>query len=512
MSAAQSGSAVETDDFVFIFVSASGSVASSNTPAPPTGFAELVQWQAMGTSTTSSWGLYVKRRAPGDTNYDIPQINVGRTNIVTAHAWWVDGTDAADVVEWTIGTLKTRAASGGTFSTDAPSVTTPETDAMVFAFGAERTAAAETESQLTVSGTGWTKQLALLGVSAANSTITVASKGMAVAGATGDCTFTSVNTQASNGHALQVIIPAADGIITPPSTVAGTLYDGTQVVTGSWYVMEQPGDVIAPLDFAGMIHPGSPSIDAMLDKPVFYCGHRGGSANYPEMSMHAYTQAALRGYDALEISLARSSDGVWFGLHDASLDRTSLGTGGGSGTTLVASTMTWAEIQAYDIRPATVAPVDALHKPYMELEDLLDAYGKTHVLFIDPKSAAGNSTYRAELIAILQNRSYWQERMVAKTVPGNSTNAWATAARAAGFQVNAMFYPADNFVTYHAQADILGMDHGASSGVWTSIVALGKPVMVHVCQNTTQVAAGTANGAVGAMVSGIVQVPRVPGL
>jgi hypothetical protein len=512
MSAGSTGTALATDDFVFIFLNSSGGISASNTPTPPTGFTELVTWQAMGTSTTTCWALYVKRRGAADGNYTVPQVNINRTNIVTANVFWVDGANAAEIVDWFIGTIQSRAASGGTVNTVAPSVNTTVTDSMVFAFGAERTSAAETASDLTVSGTGWTKQAALLGSTAAMATLTIASKGVASAGASGNVTFTTINTQTANGAALQVIIPAAAGVPTFPDSVDGYIWDGTQAQTGKWYVAG-PSDTVLGLDYAGMIHPGYDSIDAMLADDFFYCAHRGGSNNWPEMSMQGYTQSALRGYGALEISLARSSDGVWFGLHDASLDRTSLGTGGGSGTTYVASTMTWADIQTHDIRPATGAPVDAVtHQPYMELEDLLDAYINSHVIFVDPKSAGGNSTFRAELIAILKARSNWAEKIVAKTVPGNSTNAWATAARAAGFQVNAMFYSADNFTTYHAQADILGMDYNASGSVWTSIVALGKPVMAHVCPDAAAVATGLSKGADGAMVSGVAQAARVPDL
>lgn len=509
MSAGTTGVAPATGDFIFILVDASGGVSGANTPNPPTGFIELVTWQAQGTSTTSSWGLYVKRREVGDSNYIVPQSNINRAAAVFAHVFWVEGADAADPADWVIGTIQSRAASGGTVNTVAPSVTTVSTDNMAFAFGIERTSASETASDLTVSGTGWTKQLALLGQAAANSTLTIASKGMASAAATGNVTFTSINTQATNGAALQVIIPAADAAPDWPDSVDGTLYDGSDVITGKWYVMGASDEVLG-LDYAGMIHPGAPSITDMLARPDgFYCGHRGASANYPEMSLQAYTQVALRGYDALELSLARSSDGVWFGLHDASLDRTSLGTGGGSGTTYVASAMTWTDIQTHDIRPSTIAPVNTDHAPYVRLEDILDAYLPSHVIFIDPKAALA---FRAELIGILQSYDGWQDRIVAKYVPGNSTNSWLTSARAAGFQTNAMFYDGDNFATYHAQADILGMEYGAASGTWTAIKALGKPVMAHVIQTTGNLATAVTRDADGYMVSGVIQMPRVPGL
>lgn len=503
MSAGTTGTAIAVGDFIFLLLDATGTTANANTPAPPTGFRELVTWQALGTSGTTTYAIYAKKREVGETNYDIPQTNVGRTNKVNVHVAWFDGANANVVDEWIVGTIGTRAGSGGTFNTDAPSVTTLANNSMVFAIGAERTTAAETETDLTVSGTGWTKQAAILGAAAASTTFTIASKGMASAGASGVVTFTSINTQSTNGAAVQIVVPALPDA--PPSSVAGNIWDGTNVVAGQWFVAGA-SDTVLPLSWAGMIWPGYASITAMLAEDFFYLGHRGGSGNWPEMSMQGYTQAALRGYGALEVSLARTSDGVWIGCHDASLDRTALGTGGGSGTTYVVSTMTWADVQTHDQLPVTGAPVDTQHRPYARLEDILDAYLDSHVIFIDPKS--GNS-FRAELITLLKTYPNWQEKIVAKTVPGSANSSWLASARAAGFVCNAMFYEGENFTTYHTQADILGMEYTAASGTWTSIKSHGKPVIAHVVPSTTAIATAISLGADGATVSRPNQVPLV---
>lgn len=508
MSAGTTGTAIATGDYVVIIVDAAGSTTTANTPVVPTGFRELIPWQALGTSTSTCYGVYIRKRVSTDTDYTITQSNVGRANAVHARVFWIDGAGAKGVDDWALGTIQTRAASGGTFNTIAPSVTTTIDNSMVWAFGLERTTATETDTQLTVAGTGWTKQLAYLGPAVSDTTVTIASKGMATAGATGDATFTAPNTQATNGAAFQLVVPPAD--TAPPTSVAGTMYDGSNVVNGHWYVKNSvassgPTGVDA-CSWAGMVWPGYSSITEMLSKDPFYCGHRGGSVNWPEMSLQGYTQAALRGYGALEVSLARTSDGVWFGLHDASLDRTSLGTGGGSGTTYVASSMTWAQVQTHDILPATGSPVDTTHRPYATLDEILSAYLKSHVIFIDPKAALA---YRNELISILKTYPDWQDKIVAKYVPGNSNVSWLSAARTAGFVTNAMFYASDTFATYQAQADILGMEYGASSTVWTQIKSYGKPVIGHVCPSQASVNTAIANGADGLMVSGPNQVRLV---
>jgi hypothetical protein len=500
MSAGTTGTALAVGDFVFLLLDSTGTTANANTPAPPTGFRELVTWQALATSGTTTYGIYVKKRTVGETNYSIPQLNVGRTNKVNCHAFWVDGANADIVDNFVLGTIGTRAGSGGTFDTIAPSVTTSANNAMVFAIGAERTTAAETEAQLTVSGTGWAKQAAILGAAAASTTFTVASKGMASSGASGAVTFTNVNTQATNGAALQIIIPALPDA--PPSSFPGQIWDGTNLVNGQWFVAGA-GDTIDPLLWAGMIWPGYESIDAMLAEDFFYSGHRGGSGNWPEMSMQAYTQAALRGYGGLEVSLARTSDGVFIGNHDGSLDRTSLGT---VGSTLLVSAMTWAAVQTHDQLPVVGAPVTTDHQPYARLEEILDAYIDSHVLWIDIKTA---SAFRNDLVTLLKTYPNWHEKIVAKSVPGSGNSSWLATARAAGFVTNAMFYEGENFTTYHAQADILGMEYSASGGTWTSILSHGKPVVAHVVPSTTALATAVGLGAAGATVSRPNQVPLI---
>ena len=61
----------------------------------------------------------------------------------------------------------------------------------------------------------------------------------------------------------------------------------------------------------------------MKAKTGFTWAHRGNSNLYAEHTMNAYQNAVSRGHVCLEYSMARTSDGVWFGLHDADINRTS---------------------------------------------------------------------------------------------------------------------------------------------------------------------------------------------
>ena len=255
---------------------------------------------------------------------------------------------------------------------------------------------------------------------------------------------------------------------------------------------------------------GYSSVTAMLAQSPFYVAHRGGSADWPEMSLHAYTQSVFWGVGAIELSLARTSDGVWFGLHDASLDRTSLNTGGGSGTSLVASNMTWAQVQAYQIQYPTVANASSLPKPYMRWEEIIAAYYPSHVIFVDPKVA---TSHTGELLAMMDALPGTPtDHFVAKSygVTGGVSNlsGWPHDAAAHGYATWGYFYQADaaNFATYQGRYTILGMDYTADAATWSSIMSYGKPVIGHIVPNSTAASTALGYGAAGLMVSGVQEV------
>lgn len=238
---------------------------------------------------------------------------------------------------------------------------------------------------------------------------------------------------------------------------------------------------------------GYSTVSAMLAQTPFYIAHRGGSDDWPEMSLYAYSQAVFWGMGALEVSLGRSSDGVWFGLHDGTLDRTSGTTG------FTASAHTWAEIQQYQI---TIKPSNP--QPYMRFEEILAAYYNSHVIMVDPKNA---TAYISEMLDIMD------------AMPGTPTNKFivkyygattyvSTPARARGYKTWGYFYQSDsaNFGTYQGNWDLLGMDYNADGATWTNILSYGKPVIGHTIGTTTAANTALGYGASGLMVSGIQEV------
>lgn len=102
-------------------------------------------------------------------------------------------------------------------------------------------------------------------------------------------------------------------------------------------------------------------------QPVLIVAHRGNMAEYPEDTMGAVLDAARLGADGIEIDAHQSADGTWWIMHDATVDRTTDGTG-------FVADLGDAEIEALviDGGPGFDAHRDAeVHPP--RLEDVLTA-------------------------------------------------------------------------------------------------------------------------------------------
>ncbi|MEY9952396.1 glycerophosphodiester phosphodiesterase [Leifsonia sp. EB34] len=230
--------------------------------------------------------------------------------------------------------------------------------------------------------------------------------------------------------------------------------------------------------------------------------HHGGSRDWPEMSMLGYRNSVLLGARALEVSLARTSDGVWFGLHDATLDRT-------SGTTdFVASEHTWAEVSRHRISASETTDPSQPAQPYARFEDIVAAFAATHVLYVDPKVVS--ATHFPELFAIMSRAPSPTRAFVAK---GYCTASdWPAQAAARGYPSWGYYYAseveADAKLLPSTQArwTTLGLDYNGSPAVWERMRRLGKPVLAHVVPDARGADTARHRGASGMVVSGMREV------
>lgn len=260
------------------------------------------------------------------------------------------------------------------------------------------------------------------------------------------------------------------------------LWDGTQEVevTPSVWNQREVSATAAVMPF------GYASAEQMVASAPFFIAHRGGSRNWPEMTPRGMTESAARGVGALEISLGRTTDGYWFGLHDDTLDRTA-----GVTDSLMARNMTWEQVQQYK---------NGTDRYYL-LEELVEPWAETHVLFIDPKY---DNFRTAELFPIL-NRLIAPQRVVIKSYGNNQR--LANESRAAGYKSWGYYYPADfDSGMYAANRhvwDYLGIPYDAPTPYWDTIKLENKPIIAHIAPTLTAVEAGLSKGASGIMVSGV---------
>jgi len=294
------------------------------------------------------------------------------------------------------------------------------------------------------------------------------------------------------------LVPSAAGTSTTRTTIwagaepiSGGATTGARSLTWASATGEAAsGVVLRGLAAAPTPKPGFSSVPQMLATPGATWAHRGGSANRPEMSEYAYDQAVLAGYGALEFSANRTSDtgGIWVGVHDASLNRTSQTSGLPD-----ISTMTWAQVQAYQ----NTLNSAGTPRPYYRLDTFLDKFTPTHVAIVDPKHAIG--TYNTEFLNLLDAHGGPSKIVVKFYGAGSGAVALADAAAARGYQTWGYFYDTDvtsgELAAWQSHWSILGVNYDAPQSAWDAVLAYGKPVVGHIAGSQANYDTAISRGA-----------------
>lgn len=288
-------------------------------------------------------------------------------------------------------------------------------------------------------------------------------------------------------HKIEVHEYTPDPNAEPPAKTGGVEVHGEG--SAQVWVHEAPQDIPAQMR---AMPSGYPSIDAMVAQKGFLVAHRGGSASWPEMSMRAYTNSVAHGAGALEVSVGRTSDGVWVLAHDQNLQRVDPA----APATPIAQ-MPWAEVQRYRTAGEKI----------LRIEEYLEAYGRSHVTVLDPKYSAQQwADLAARLPADAKSRVIWKSA-------GDAT--WLAAQwKAAGWRCWGYAYAqhaSDGSLAKWAPSwDYLGFPWDAPSMAWKVATSFGKPVWAHICPTKAAYDQGLQNGAVGCMVSGVADVLKTP--
>lgn len=422
---------------------------SGNTQSMPAGWVDL--YSTLGTVGSARYHLWAKKYVNAtDSSADRTVTMTGSARYLQVATGIIRGVDTfTSVSDAVVGVGKARSDTPSSSTVNrAFSITTTAPDTFVFVASFERTSGLNGTAPTLSAGSA---DLYVPEVDGTNQlgTFMMTHVDMTSAGASGDIDVTYPTSNASNGWAVQI-------------GFAGTI----------------PSNPAKPYKVSEMM------ADFAAGNMVYWA-HRGGSLNRPWFTMAAYDFAIDHGYRCLEISVWKTSDGVFVGSHDN--DR-AINTNGSGNITASTSAAVLADVVD------TVGGVSG--QTTMRLEDLLDTYGQTHVLILEDKQ---NVNVPALITLVNSRIADATEHVVFKfTVLAGSGSAPGQAT-AAGFKTWAYGYDADwtTYAAYEPQFDILGENREASSGEWAVVTAFGKPVVAHLIDTTTHVSTVVGYGADG---------------
>ncbi|WP_418909100.1 glycerophosphodiester phosphodiesterase [Glutamicibacter endophyticus] len=238
----------------------------------------------------------------------------------------------------------------------------------------------------------------------------------------------------------------------------------------------------------------APSVRSMLNQEQFVIAHRGSGDNWTEHTLHSYRQAAAHGAAAVELSVHRTSDGIFVCHHDANLERL-------TGEDRLIAQTSFAELQGVrnDARqwlgPAT--PV----RPIPRLESVMEELAGRCVLFIEDKTGA-------HAVQLLEELDRWPQAKDAIVWKQNSTAAGRELAAERGYPVWGYFAPdtIELAGTLAKDFDLLGVHDSASDEQVKTLVDSGKPVICWEIHTRWQSEHFAALGVRGMMCSNLLYV------
>lgn len=463
--------------------------AAAYTHITPAGWTILADSTVMGTRRVAVYGKMRDASESGLTTYTFSHV-AGAIEMQATVAW---GSGAQDVSHWILGAGQLRAniTPTTTFNNIARSITTTTPNTLALIVSAEATIATESAITSITGATEWFFAAQGTGdVPAAIETVEVGYINQATAGATGDVTIVYPNTQANNGWAMQIGIPSASQPIVPIGLPVG-LWNGTS--TASAYMTLWNGTrEVAPSSWE--LNSSPVNVTSFFSKTPLMIAHRGGSANWPEMTMRAYKESAdVWGMGAIEVSVQVSSDGTFWCSHDATTTRTT-----GANYT-IASTTDAVLAGLSNTATATDNPSQPA-EPMVKLQDVLAAYAGKRVIFIEDKTY----THTTQLLDLLDanggpNFFIWKQDALSTPFSAVSLRGYSTW----GY----FFDPsmATSFATKQGQWTYVGLDYNSSDTTLTNAISLAgaNRVIAHIIPSTTQRDRLLNMGVLGLMVANV---------
>lgn len=489
------------------------SVSAGAVMTPPTG------WTLEANANTRRGGVYRKvipsAAAETATSYQWTAASAGR---VLAAVWIETGDDATtpvDVVgvwstEATTATAAAITASGADLllefvywnnsSATTTTVNVPGTSTKLLDLASPTTGntsgIAIGLEQLSGSGSTGTRAFTGSPTPTNMSALLIGFKAAAATTQTGDTTLTvtaaptATATVTRYGDTTQTVIvtPSAAGTVGGASDTSLTV-TATPTAAGTRTVFADTALAVQATPTAD----SSTVVSRFLAATPTFTAHRGGSADWPEMTLYAYTQAAAWNPNlALEVSCIRTSDGLWMASHDSTTDRV-------FGVHYDITSTPWSTLQTLR---TTVG-----NQPPALLTDILAAF-PGRVMVVDNKM----SSFLSSWLDILDANGGPGRIIVKGYGPQAADITKADAATARGYKTWGYYYHADtpNLASTQSHWSILGEDAvGSPPGDatdWAAIKSYGKPVWAHIIATKTQKTYADGFTPTGYMVSGVMEV------
>lgn len=254
---------------------------------------------------------------------------------------------------------------------------------------------------------------------------------------------------------------------------------------------------------------GPPATVASLvsDSP-FYIAHRGGGANWPEMTAYAYDQAThLPGLKAIEISVCLTADGVLVCSHDATTKRV-------TGVDYQINLEQWSTLAPLMVTSVYTTDPTQPARPFSRFDDVIEAHLDRFVAFVEPKTPEAIEPLMAKMVSLGQ-----PERVVWKQ-PVNQENF--ARAKSHGFSTwgYVLDEPGHTYVPRLARfaaspdIDMLGVQRIRSDAFVGKVVsaasANNKKTIMWEIRSAEDRARAMALGCTGMMTSNIASVPQLP--
>lgn len=207
------------------------------------------------------------------------------------------------------------------------------------------------------------------------------------------------------------------------------------------------------------------TITSLFRQNQFFVAHRGSGDNWPEHTMHAYSESVKLGVPALEVSVNSTRDGVLVCHHDKDTLRST-----GHDSQIVE--LSYAELSSLRVDArAWLGPATAL-QPIPKLADVLDRYAASHVIFIEDKQG----TNTAALLDLMDSYPASTDHFVWKQA---APALQVGAATKRGYKTWGYFMPdaLPRLGELASGFDYLGVPHTADDTTISQVVGYGKPVI-----------------------------------